>query len=59
MSDGTAWRCLGLGIAGVLFGIALLHSSDPFLLPLWGTTLTLVGGVAAALGAGVLLRMWR
>ncbi len=59
MSDGTAWRCLGLGIVGVLLGIALFRTNDTFLLPLWGTTLTLVGGVTAALGAGVLLRLWR
>ena len=59
LSDREAWRCVNGGLILVLAGSAVLRLDDPFLLTLWALALLLIGGVAALVGTGVLLRLWR
>ena len=59
MKDDEACRWVAVGLVLVTGGLALLRLDGPFLVPLWGTALTLIGGVVAIVGVGVLLGFWR
>jgi hypothetical protein len=59
MNDDKASWLIAAGLAQTLVGMILVRVDDIFLLPLWGITFLLMGGVAVVLGVGVLLRLWR
>lgn len=59
MDDACAgWTVVG-GLVAIAAGRLLLQTTDPFLATLWGVAFVIGGAVAALVGAGVLLRLWR
>jgi hypothetical protein len=59
VTDDEACRWVAVGLVLLTVGLWLLRLDGSFLVPLWGTALTLIGGVVAIVGLGVLLRLWR
>jgi hypothetical protein len=50
---------LAAGMSSLAAGLWLIQRDDPFLLTLWGVSLSILGVVAVTLGLGLLLRLWR
>jgi len=50
---------LAAGMMSLAVGLWLIERDDPFLLTLWGVSLSMIGIVAVTLGLGLLLRLWR
>jgi hypothetical protein len=59
MDDEEAGWWVAGGSAAIGAGLLLLQTADPFLVPLWGVAFVVCGTVAAVVGVGVLLRLWR
>ena len=59
VNDEEACRWVAVGLVLLTVGLWLLRLDGPFLVPLWGPALTLIGGVVAIVGLGVLLGFWR